>query len=60
MIQSTDVCAQTPDTVAHASATSQMDKEQTSELIPSRECPGAPAGTLFPGQDLEFIPGNQG
>lgn len=59
MIQSTDVCAQTPDTVAHTSATSQMDEEQTSELIPPRKCPRTPASTVFPGQDLEFIPGNQ-
>lgn len=60
MIQPPDVGSQAANAIAHASAASQMNEEQTSELIPSRECPGTPAGTVFPGQDLEFIPGNQG
>ena len=60
MIQSPDVGSQATDTVTHAPAASQVNEEQTSKLIPSRECPGTPAGTVFPGQSLEFMPGNQG
>lgn len=60
MVESSHVCSQTAYAVAHAPATSQVNEEQTSELIPSRKCPRTPASTVFPGQGLEFMSGNQG